>query len=92
QKGRLENLLGKEVRFWDISFRGAQIPEELSSKIVVSHEDYTMLRLESEDDVENALALLTKNKSKILSVIPHKASLEELFLSSVEESKDGKQN
>ncbi|MFB3851736.1 MAG: ABC transporter ATP-binding protein [Acidobacteriota bacterium] len=90
QRGRLENLLGKEVRFWDVSFRGAQIPPQLSPKIVVSHEDYTMIRLESEKEVEDALSVLTTNKLKILSVIPHKASLEELFLSSVEESKNGK--
>lgn len=90
QRGRLENLLGKEVRFWDISFRGREIPSEFSQKVVVSHEDYTMIRVESEKEVEDSLTVLTSNKAKILSVIPHKASLEEIFLSSVEESKNGK--
>lgn len=88
QRGRLENLLGKEVRFWDISFKGREIISELAQKVVVSHEDYTMIRVDSEEDVENTLAILSRNKMKLLSVIPHKASLEELFLSSVEESKD----
>jgi ABC-2 type transport system ATP-binding protein len=90
QTGRLENLLGKEVCFWDISFRGREIPSEFSQKVVVSHEDYTMIRVESEKEVEDSLTVLTSNKAKILSVIPHKASLEEIFLSSVEESKNGK--
>ncbi len=92
ERGKLETLLGKEVRFWDISFRGAQVPLELSQKTVVSHEDLTMIRVDSEEEVETALLLLQSNKSKILSVIPHKASLEEIFLSSVEEGKNDKQN
>lgn len=90
QRGSLENLLGKEVRFWDISFRGKEIPTELSQKVVVSHEDHTMIRVDSENEVEETLSILITNKSKILSVVPHKASLEELFLSSVEESKNEK--
>lgn len=92
ERGKLETLLGKEVRFWDISFRGAQVPLELSQKTVVSHEDFTMIRVDSEEEVETALLLLQSNKSRILSVIPHKASLEEIFLSSVEEGKNDKQN
>lgn len=92
QRGRLESLLGKEVHFWDISFRGEQIPPDISQKIIVSHENYTMIRVSSEEEVESALSLLQKNKSKILSLIPHKASLEEIFLSSVEEGNNDKQN
>lgn len=88
ERGRLESLLGKEVRFYDISFKGSEIPQELSDNVVVSHEDYNLLRIQSEEEVESCLKTLLKNKARILGVIPHKPSLEELFLSSIEEKEN----
>jgi ABC-2 type transport system ATP-binding protein len=89
QKGKLEELLGKEVKFWDLSFKGIESPEGFSSHVITSHEGYTMIRLNSEEAVEEAITSLPKKGAKILSLIPHKASLEELFLSSIEERKNG---
>jgi len=89
QKGRLEELLGREVRFWDLSFKGVEKLEGISSHVITSHEGYTMVRLDSEEAVEAAMAELPERGAKIISLIPHKASLEELFLSSIEERKNG---
>ncbi len=86
QKGRLEELLGKDVRFWDLSFKGPADAEGLPSRhVITSHEGYMMIRLDSEEAVEQAVSELPKRGARIISLVPHKASLEELFLSSIEE-------
>ena len=89
QKGRLEELLGRDVRFWDLSFKGVEKLDGFSSHVITSHEGYTMIRLDSEEAVEQAVAELPKKGGRIISLVPHKASLEELFLSSIEEGKNG---
>jgi ABC-2 type transport system ATP-binding protein len=89
QKGKLEELLGKEVKFWDLSFKGIEMPEDLPMQVITSHEGYAMVRLNSEEAVEEAMAALPKRGAKIISLIPHKVSLEELFLSSIEEKNNG---
>jgi len=89
QKGRLEELLSQEVRFWDLSFKGLETIDDLPSQVITSHEGYTMIRLNSEEAVNEAIETLPKRGARIISLIPHKASLEELFMSSIEEGKNG---
>ncbi len=88
QKGRLEELLAKDVQFYDISFKGIETPPELKDKVVVAFEGYSMIRLKDEDEVDKALATLINKGGKIMSLMPHKTSLEEIFLSSIEEKKN----
>lgn len=90
EKGSLEELLGKEVKFYDISFKVESVPYELKDKIVVSHSHHNLIRVEKEEDVDEALKILLSKNAKILSVIPHKVSLEEIFLTSLEEGKNDK--
>ncbi len=90
QKGRLEELLGREVRFWDLSFKGLDKLDGLPPmNVISSHQGYTMIRLDSEAAVDEAVAELPRKGAKIMSLIPHKASLEELFLSSIEGGGNG---
>ena len=56
--------------------------------MVVAFEGYSMIRIKNEDEVDKALATLMNKGGKIMSLVPHKTSLEEIFLSSIEEKKN----
>jgi ABC-2 type transport system ATP-binding protein len=81
QQGALEDLLGKEVRFWDVGVRGwSEIPATFAGSILVRHEDTVLLRVDSEGPLQSLLDAARSGGAAVLSVAPHKASLEDLFL------------
>jgi ABC-2 type transport system ATP-binding protein len=81
RQGSLEDLLGKEVRFWDVGVRGwASIPEETAGKAIVRHEETVLFRVEREGELQSLLDAARAAGASVLSVVPHKASLEDLFL------------
>ena len=82
--GSLEELLGKEVKFWDVTVAGwGDVPVQLSGDVIVRHQGNVLLRLSSEDEVQKLIDCARRDKARVISVLPHKSSLEDLFLSQV---------
>jgi len=83
QQGNLEQLLGGEVRFWDVTLVGwaAEGLPHPAASVVTRHTDRLLLRVEREGDLQAVLDASRTAGARIESVVPHKASLEELFLS-----------
>lgn len=81
QQGSLEKLLGEEVQFWDAGVRGwAEVPAPYADKVLVRHGDTVLLRVRDEGELQRLLDAARACGASILSVAPHKASLEDLFL------------
>ncbi len=83
-QGSLEKLLSGEVRFWDVNLKGWSAPEPPSTgQVVTSHDGQLLMRVQLEDEVQSLLDAARSSGARVLSVTPHKASLEDLFLSQV---------
>jgi len=83
QQGNLEQLLGGEVRFWDVTLVGwgAEALPHPAASVVTRHADRLLLRVEREGDLQAVLDASRSSGARIEAVVPHKASLEDLFLS-----------
>ncbi len=83
-QGSLEKLLSGEVKFWDISLSNWAAAEKPPvGEIVARHESQLLVRVEKEDEVQALIDAARASGAGVLSVTPHKASLEDLFLSHV---------
>jgi hypothetical protein len=51
--------------------------------VVTRHADLLLLRVEREEDLQSVVDAARAAGSRLQSVVPHKASLEELFLSHI---------
>ncbi len=83
QQGSLEKLLGSDVRFWDVALAGC--PEETrgwdGAELITKSGDQMLLRVELEGELQSLLDRARGAGARVVSVAPHKASLEDLFLS-----------
>jgi ABC-2 type transport system ATP-binding protein len=81
QQGPLEKLLGEEVQFWDVGVRNwGEIPAPFAGKILLRNEETVLLRVHDEGEVQRLIDAVRADKAAVLSVAPHKVSLEDLFL------------
>jgi len=82
--GALHTLLGREVRFWDVTVKGwADLPDHQYERCIARQEDRVLLRVESEKGVQEILDGARQARAFVLGVVPHKASLEDLFLEQI---------
>jgi ABC-2 type transport system ATP-binding protein len=81
REGELEALLGSEVRFWEVTLQGS--PGEAlppGTTLLASHGDQVLLRVDSEQALQEILDNGRREGAIVRSVTPHKPSLEDLFM------------
>ena len=84
QEGAVESLLGSEVQFWDVTLRGAPgMAPPPGSSILARQGAQLLLRVEREDVLQELLDRARSDGASIRGVVPHKISLEDLFLSHI---------
>jgi ABC-2 type transport system ATP-binding protein len=85
KEGTLDKLLGSEIDFWDVTLRvgrGFQVPEGCS--VLVQQDTQVLLRVEDEKSLERVLDAAREAKAGIRAVVPHKSSLEDLFMAQLQ--------
>ncbi len=84
KQGRLDQLLGKEIRFWEVTVGGWDpLPEPWAGRTVLQREEQVLLRVEEEGEVQAIVDGARKAGASILRVISHRRSLEDLFIEQV---------
>ncbi|MGC8722726.1 MAG: ATP-binding cassette domain-containing protein [Acidobacteriota bacterium] len=84
QEGILEVLLGSEVRFWDVTLRGLETFSPPPGCSVLTHRGgQVLVRVESEATLQTLLDKARAEGASVRSVMPHKASLEDLFMAQI---------
>jgi ABC-2 type transport system ATP-binding protein len=89
KSGTITELLGEKVESIEVTATNVSEPvlkavEVLALEPALHQEGRTMVRLAGEKELERCLSLLVSAQSRVLSVIPQRRSLEELFLSASE--------
>jgi hypothetical protein len=91
KSGPIHELLGEELESIEITV--ASVPPALRSEVeqlalspALVQKGRVMFRLRGEIELETALAILVGAKSRVLSVVPHRRSLEEIFLEATRET------
>ena len=91
KSGPIHELLSQELE--SIEVTATAVPpatlsavERLALSPVIVQEGRVMFRLRGETELEAALALLVEAKSRVLSVVPQRRSLEEIFLEASREA------
>lgn len=89
QTGVLEEMLASTVKAVEIVVKGlteAGFQELMSHwyKVTYSH-DKTLIQVNKEADIEDVLKTVKAHNGKVISIVPHKSSLEDLFMKHVEE-------
>ena len=91
KSGPIHELLGEELESIEITV--TSVPpvvlsevERLALSPALVQKGRVMFRLRGETELETALAILVGAKSRVLSVVPHRRSLEEIFLEATREA------
>jgi ABC-type multidrug transport system, ATPase component len=91
KSGPIHELLGEELESIEITV--TSVPPAVLSEVerlalspALVQKGRVMFRLRGETELETALAILVGAKSRVLSVIPHRRSLEEIFLEASREA------
>jgi ABC-2 type transport system ATP-binding protein len=91
KSGPIHELLGEELESIEITV--ASVPPAVLSEVerlalspALVQKGRVMFRLRGETELETALAILVGAKSRVLSVIPQRRSLEEIFLEASREA------
>lgn len=82
QEGEVESLLGNQIRFWDVTLRGAPgmaCPPGCS--VLARQGTQLLMRVEREEALQDLLDRARSDGASIRGVVPYKISLEDLFLS-----------
>lgn len=86
EEGLLEKLLGSKVNFWDVTLktdRELDLPEAHS--VLIRRGSRSLLRVEDEVALNNLLRVALESGAEIEAVVPHKASLEDIFIARISE-------
>jgi len=80
-QGELAELLGGNIRFWEVGLRGVD-PTGLIARVAVLRTSgaEVIARVDSEDDLDRLLAAVVDRGGAIRSVAPCRETLEDLFL------------
>jgi len=91
RSGSMRTLLGEELE--SIEITATSIPAETLASVErlalsppLVQDDRVMVRLPGEAELENALFMLVGAKSRVLSVVPQRRSLESIFLEASREA------
>jgi ABC-2 type transport system ATP-binding protein len=84
QEGPLENLLSSEVQFWDVTVRGAAgMATPPGCSVLARHGTQLLVRVEREEALQDLLDRSRAEGASVRGVVPHKISLEDLFLQQI---------
>lgn len=78
--GTIDDLVGREVPFWEVTLRGLEGDGLPCGEIVSRRRDEVLVRVESENDLKRLLALCNGRGPGLVAVTPARRSLEDLFL------------
>jgi len=83
-EGKLGDIMGSKIKSYEISFKGGtesllESLKKLSSRII-RRGDEVFIHLEREENLDNAIKHITDEGGKLLSLIPHRETLEEYFV------------
>jgi ABC-2 type transport system ATP-binding protein len=82
QEGEVESLLGSQVRFWDVTLRGAPgMAAPPGCAVLTRLGSQLLIRVDREGDLQDLLDRARSDGASVHAVVPHKISLEDLFLS-----------
>ncbi|MEE9218967.1 MAG: ABC transporter ATP-binding protein [Acidobacteriota bacterium] len=89
--GRLEQLLGQQVRFWEATVAGID-PASLSvpHQQVWQRNECVLLRVHDPAQVEALVREVPRLGGRLLALVPHRQTLEDVFLSEVGEPRSGR--
>ena len=84
QEGPLEDLLGGEIQFWDVTVRGAagMVPPPGCS-VLTRLGTQVLIRVDREEVLQDLIDRSRAEGASVRGVVPHKISLEDLFMSHV---------
>jgi ABC-2 type transport system ATP-binding protein len=84
REGHLEELLGSEVRFWDVTLGGGPgfVPPR-GCQLLAQRGAQVFVRVDREETLQEVIDSARRAGAAVLGVLPHKASLEDLFLSQI---------
>ena len=84
REGHLEELLGSEVRFWEVTLGGAPslVPPQ-GCQLLARRGGQVFLRVDREETLQELIDQARRGGASVQGVLPHKASLEDLFLSQI---------
>jgi len=80
--GRIKDMVSKEIESWDITATLDNINKIniKGGQLLKSHEDDYLIRLLDEKKINPLIEDILKNGGRIKSVVPHRKTLEELFI------------
>jgi ABC-2 type transport system ATP-binding protein len=78
--GRIDDLLSREVPFWEVTLRTAGDGAIPCGRVVSRREDQVLVRVESPEELHRLLSVLNGHGATLISVTPARQSLEDLFL------------
>ena len=84
-EGRIEDLLRPTVRFWELTFSGPAFDAlpGASGDVLAVRGPETLVRIHSEPDLAAMLEVLRQAGAKLISVVPRRDTLEDLYLKEV---------
>jgi ABC-2 type transport system ATP-binding protein len=84
KQGKLSDLISHSVRYYEIVFTGIdeKTLQDQQVKYVLQDANY-ITKLETNEEANQRIEWITKNKGKILSVAPVKMTLEDIFLKEI---------
>jgi ABC-2 type transport system ATP-binding protein len=84
REGPLEELLGTEVRFWEVTVRGAAaFTPPPGCTLLARQGTQLLIKADGEAALDDILEWARREDASIHSVVPQKASLEDLFLAQI---------
>jgi ABC-2 type transport system ATP-binding protein len=78
--GRIEDLVAREVPFWEVTLRGLGDRGLPCGRIMSRREDQVLVRVETQADLHRLMGALNGGGATLVSVTPARQSLEDLFL------------
>jgi len=83
-EGRLGDIMGSKIKSYEISFKGGKesLLESLKtfSSRIIRRGDEVFIHLEKEENLDDAIKRITDDGGRLLSLIPHRETLEEYFV------------
>lgn len=84
KQGKLSDLISHSVRYYEIMFTGIDEKNLQDQQVEYIMQDANyIIKLETNEEVNQSIEWITKDKGKILSVAPVKMTLEDIFLKEI---------
>jgi ABC-2 type transport system ATP-binding protein len=82
-EGKIGDLLSPTVGFWEVTYAGETAGAVRQEEVLAVRGRETLVRVNSEEDLSRLLEEIRASGARLISVIPHRESLEDLYLKEV---------